>query len=120
VGIVGHHAGVADRDAAADARDFHRVTLSAPLVKLVAVPVTGIVVPLGFLTLGCELILPALGRLLAVPLTRVTMLLVHVVQWFAHSPGWSYRIPGPPTWLVLVFLVAGAEVFGAGDLEAVV
>jgi competence protein ComEC len=107
VGIVGHHAGVADRDAAADARDFHRVTLSAPLVNLVAVPVTGIVVPLGFLTLGCELILPALGRLLAVPLTWVTMLLVHVVQWFAHFSGWSYRIPGPPPWLVVVFLSAG-------------
>ena len=89
------------------ARDFHRVTLSAPLVNLAAVPVTGIVVPLGFLTLGCGLILPALGKLLAVPLTWVTMLLVHVVQWFAKFPGWSYRIPGPPTWLIVVFLVAG-------------
>jgi competence protein ComEC len=89
------------------ARDFHRVTLSAPLVNLVAVPLTGIVVPLGFLTLGCGLIFSALGRILAVPLTWVTMLLLHVVEWFARFPRWSYRIPGPPVWLIVVFLVAG-------------
>jgi competence protein ComEC len=89
------------------ARDFHRVTLSAPLANLAAVPVTGIVVLLGFLTLSCGLILPALGKLLAVPLTWVTMLLVYVVQWFAHFSGWSYRIPGPPAWLFVMFLGAG-------------
>jgi competence protein ComEC len=89
------------------ARDFHRVTLSAPLVNLAAVPLTGIVVPLGFLTLGCGLISHALGKLLAVPLTWVTILLVHIVQWFAQFPRWSYRIPGPPAWLIGVFLLAG-------------
>jgi competence protein ComEC len=89
------------------ARDFHRVTLSAPLVNLAAVPLTGMVVPLGFLTLGCGLISHALGKLLAVPLTWATMLLVHIVQWFAQFPRWSYRIPGPPAWSVVVFLLTG-------------
>jgi competence protein ComEC len=89
------------------ARDFHRVTLSAPLVNLAAVPLTGIVVPLGFLTLGCGLLSHALGKLLAMPLIWVTMALVHIVQWFAQFPRWSYRIPGPPVWLIGVFLVAG-------------
>ncbi|MGC1417075.1 MAG: DNA internalization-related competence protein ComEC/Rec2, partial [Candidatus Acidiferrum sp.] len=91
------------------ASDFHRVTLSAPLVNLAAVPITGIVVPLGFLTLGSGLALPSLGKLLAAPLAWVTLLLLHIVQWFALFPRWSYRIPGPPAWLVLVFL--GAAVF---------
>ena len=89
------------------ARDFHRVTLSAPLVNLAAVPITGMVVPLGFLTLGGGLLLPAVGKLLAAPLAWVTALLLHVVQWFAHFPRWSYRIPGPPVLLVVVFLTAG-------------
>ncbi|MGB9463535.1 MAG: ComEC/Rec2 family competence protein, partial [Candidatus Acidiferrum sp.] len=89
------------------ARDFHRVTLSAPLVNLAAVPLTGIVVPLGFLTLGCGLILPAIGKLLAAPLAWATMVLLHIVEWFAKFPRWSYRIPGPPLWLMVVFLVAG-------------
>lgn len=88
------------------ARDFHRVTLSAPLVNLAAVPLTGIVVPLGFLALGCGLLSHVLGKLLAIPLTWVTMLLMHIVQWFAQFPRWSYRIPGPPAWLIGVFLVA--------------
>jgi len=89
------------------ARDFHRVALSAPLVNLAAVPLTGIVVPLGFLTLVCGFISHAAGKLLALPLTWATMLLVHIVQWFAQFPHWSYRIPGPPAWLIVVFLVAG-------------
>jgi competence protein ComEC len=91
------------------ARDFHRITLSAPLVNLAAVPLTGIVVPLGFLTLGCGLISHAVGEMLAVPLTWVTMLLVDIVQWFARFPRWSYRIPGPSAWLVVVFLLAGVS-----------
>jgi competence protein ComEC len=89
------------------ARDFHRVTLSAPLVNLAAVPVTGIVVPLGFLTLGCGVLLPAAGKILAVPLSWMTMVLVHLVRWFALFPGWSYRVPGPPAWLIVVLLAAG-------------
>jgi len=87
------------------ARDFHRVTLSGPIVNLAAVPLTGIVVPLGFLTLATGLILPVLGKLLATPLAWLTMLLVHTVQWFAHFQGWSYRIPGPALWLVVLFFI---------------
>jgi competence protein ComEC len=88
------------------ARDFHRIPLSAPLVNLAAVPLTGIVVPLGFLTLACGLILPAAGKLLAAPLSWLTALLLHVVQWFAHFRVWSYRIPGPPWWLIVLFFAA--------------
>ena len=88
------------------ARAFHRIALSAPLVNLAAVPLTGVVVPLGFLTLACGLILPAFARLLAAPLAWITALLLHIVQWFAHFPRWSYRIPGPPFWLMGLFFVA--------------
>ena len=89
------------------ARDFHRITLDAPLVNLAAVPLTGVVVPLGFLTLGTALLFPALGKLVAVPLAWATLLLLRIVQWFAHFPQWSYRTPGPPSWLVVIFLLAG-------------
>ena len=89
------------------ARDFHRVALSAPVVNLAAVPMVGILVPLGFLTLTAGLALPAAGRVLAAPLTWLTGLPVHVVQWFGHSPRWSYRIPGPPLSLIVLFFVIG-------------
>src|SRR5216684_3032977 len=85
------------------ARDFHRIPLSAPLVNLAAVPLTGVIVPFGFLTLAGGLIIPVVGKLLSTPLAWLTALLLHVVQWFAHFPRWSYRIPGPPVWLILLF-----------------
>jgi competence protein ComEC len=87
------------------ARDFHRVALSGPLVNLAAVPLTGIIVPLGFLTLATGLFLPALGKILALPLAWLTSLLLHAVGWFAHFPRWSYRIPGPPLWLIVFFFI---------------
>lgn len=90
------------------ARDFHRVSLSAPVVNLAAVPMVGILVPLGFLTLTTGLALPSIGKLLAAPLTLLTGLLVHVVHWFGHAPRWSYRIPGPPLWLTVFFFLTGA------------
>jgi hypothetical protein len=87
------------------ARDFHRITLAAPIANLAAVPLTGIVVPLGFVTLGSAMLLPALARLLAIPLASTTLVLLHIVHWFACLPKWSYRIPGPHLWLVVVFFI---------------
>jgi competence protein ComEC len=88
------------------ARDFHRITLSGPLANLAAVPLTGIIVPLGFLTVTTGLLFPALGKILALLLRWFLEWLVHIVQWFAHFPRWSYRIPGPPLWLIGFFFVA--------------
>ncbi|MFI5056866.1 MAG: DNA internalization-related competence protein ComEC/Rec2 [Candidatus Acidiferrales bacterium] len=87
------------------ARDFHRITLAAPVVNLAAVPLMGVAVPLGFLTLASGLLFPALGRTLAQLLGWLTLFLIHLVQWFAHFPRWSYRIPGPHGWLVLFFFI---------------
>lgn len=88
------------------ARDFHRIALSGPLVNLAAVPLTGIIVPLGFLTLATGLFFPAVGKILALPLAWLTSLLLHAVQWFAHFPRWNYRIPGPPLWLIVLFFTS--------------
>jgi competence protein ComEC len=87
------------------ASDFHRVTLSGPVVNLFAVPLTGIIVPLGFLTLACGLVLPTLAKWISAPLGLLTATLLHGVQRFARFPRWSYRIPGPPEWLMLVFFL---------------
>lgn len=58
------------------ARDFHRITLSGPIVNLAAVPMTGVVVPLGFLALATGLIWQPLGKIFAVPLAWLTEMLV--------------------------------------------
>jgi competence protein ComEC len=88
------------------ARDFHRITLSGPVVNLAAVPMTGIMVLLGFLALATGLFWQPLGKIFAVPLAWLTELLLSIVQWFAHFPRWSYRIPGPPLWLIVMFFGA--------------
>src|SRR5713226_6055695 len=90
------------------ARDFHRIPLTAPLANLVAVPLTGFVVPFGFLTLGSTLLCPAFARVLAAPLSWITLLLLRLVQWFARVPRGSFRIPGPPLWLFATFFVVAA------------
>jgi len=90
------------------ARDFHRVTLSGPLVNLVVVPLTGILVPLGFLTLIAGLGLPMAGKALALASSWIAGILLHFVRWFAGLPRWSYRIPAPPWLLLAAFLAAAA------------
>jgi competence protein ComEC len=99
------------------ARDFHRIALSAPVVNLAAVPMVGVLVPLGFLTLTTGLLLPSVGKVLAVPLTWFTLVMVHVVQWFAHISRWSYRIPGPPFWLVVPFFAIGVALAASMRLK---
>lgn len=87
-------------------RDFHRVTLSGPLANLFAVPLTGILVPLGFATLVVGLFSNQGAVILAAPLRWLTALLLHGVNSIAHIPRWSYRIPTPPWWLILLFFCA--------------
>jgi hypothetical protein len=88
------------------ARDFHRVTLAGPIVNLTAVPIVGAIVPLGFMTLAGGLLIPAAGKLLAAPLGLLTLVLMRIVQWFAHLREASYRIPAPPIWLTAIFFIA--------------
>jgi hypothetical protein len=77
------------------ARDFHRVTLSGPLANLVAVPITGILVPLGFVALAASLISFRMAAPIALPLRWLTAFLLHVVSSIARVHAWSYRIPAP-------------------------
>jgi competence protein ComEC len=85
------------------AANFHRIALSSPVANLAAVPMTGVIVPWGFLTLTAGLICPAFARLLAVPLKFLTAFLLRTIDWFAALPHWSYRIPTPPLWLTILF-----------------
>ena len=89
------------------ARDFHRVTVMGPVANLFAVPLTGVIVPLGFFTLGGAVIAPPIARVLAWPLGWLVSLQGHVVGWFAGFAHGSYRIPGPPVWVTILFFACG-------------
>ncbi|MEQ1474745.1 MAG: ComEC/Rec2 family competence protein, partial [Candidatus Acidiferrum sp.] len=92
------------------AAEFHRITFAGPFVNFAAVPLTAVIVPAGFFVLMIGLASPALGKLLALPLSWVTLELVDVVQWFSHMRAMSYRVPGPPVWVMVTFLVVLAGV----------
>ena len=87
------------------AAQFHRVTFAGPVVNFAAVPLTGVIVPLGFLTLIGSLLLPPIGKFLAAPLSWLMLALLHAVQWFAQIGQLSYRVPSPRPWVMVVAFV---------------
>jgi len=85
---------------------FHRVSLSGLLANIPAVLLTGLIVPIGFLTLGLSLLWTALAGAMAKVLGVLVVSLVGTVEWFARWRWTSYRIPGPPALLLAGFFVA--------------
>ncbi len=57
------------------ASEFHRITLAAPLANFAAVPLTAVIVPLGFLTLIAGYVFLPVGKALGVLLGMVTQFL---------------------------------------------
>ena len=88
------------------AQDFHRVSLAGPISNIPAVLLTGVIVPLGFLTLAVTFVWFRLAILLAKALGLCTAALLASVEWFSKIPRVSYRIPGPPVWLLIAFFAA--------------
>ncbi len=88
------------------ASDFHRISLSGPFSNVPAVLLTAIIVPLGFVTLLSAFVWARFAALLAELLSACVGALLAVVDWFAHWPRFTYRIPDPPLVLVLLFFAA--------------
>ncbi len=87
------------------AQDFHRVSLAGPLSNIPAVILTGLIVPLGFLTLLATFVWARLSLVLARMLGFLATSLLAIVKWVGAWPRVSYRIPGPPVWLIIAFFV---------------
>jgi len=90
---------------------FHRVALTGPVANLPAVALTGLIVPVGFICLVVGSVAQVLAAPLAMVLGWLVGALVGTVGWFAALPRLSYRIPGPPGWLV-AGCVAGLVLLG--------
>lgn len=87
---------------------FHRVTFSGPFANIPAVTLTGVLVPLGFVALAVSYVWSGFARAFAAVLASATHFLVSTTEWFASLPLLSYRIPAPPTWLLIFFFLAFA------------
>ena len=87
------------------AGDFHRIALLGPIANSFVVPLTGVLVPLGFLSLALSFVVPGAAGVLAHPLAWLVELQERILSRIAAIPHSSYRIPGPPMWLISVFFV---------------
>ncbi|MGB0037154.1 MAG: DNA internalization-related competence protein ComEC/Rec2, partial [Candidatus Acidiferrales bacterium] len=100
------------------ALDFHRVSLAGPLSNIPAVILTGLIVPLGFLTLAASFVWRPLAIVMAKALGACAGWLLATVGWFSRVPRVSYRIPGPPLWVMIAFFAALACVAAAARAAA--
>jgi competence protein ComEC len=85
------------------AQDFHRVSLAGPISNIPAVILTSVIVPLGFLALLATFFWVGMAKGFAVVLGLCVRLLLGTIEWFSRLPRVSYRIPGPPLWLTVLF-----------------
>ena len=88
------------------ASSFNRVSTSSLLLNLAAIPLTGVIMGLGFIFLG----LSFASSFLAQGLARALEFLVRVFLWIAHLfdpvAFLSYRIPTPPLPVILGYFVS--------------
>ena len=92
---------------------FHRVTPGGPLTNIPTPILAGLIVPFGFLSLMAASISEWLGSVTAIIAGMLTEGLLANVRWFAGFQWMSYRVPGPPAWVVAVFFAALVAVAAA-------
>jgi len=85
---------------------FHRVSPVGPLANVPATLLSGLMVPLGYATLGGSAVWDALGRWPAALLGWMSAALVTSVKWFGDWSWGAYRVPRPPAWLMMAFAAA--------------
>jgi competence protein ComEC len=83
---------------------FHRIALAGPFANIPALLLTGIAIPIGFVTLALSLVSQAMAIWPARLLVLIFAALESAVRWFAGWHGASYRIPGPSVTAMLVFV----------------
>lgn len=84
-------------------RSFNRVTFSALFLNLVAVPLAGLIMGLGFLFLAFSLLSSSLAGVVSGGLGFLVRLLVDVSCWLDFIPFFSYRVPTPHLVTVLAY-----------------
>jgi competence protein ComEC len=76
-------------------RHFNRVTFSSLILNCAAIPLTGLIMGLGYVYLPLAFIVPHQARLLAPVLKALIILFVGISHLFDSLPFLSYRIPTP-------------------------
>ena len=84
---------------------FHRVSWSGIVANLILFPLMAVLIPAGFLVLGVSLVSAPVAALGGGLLEALVSALQWVASWTADLPGLTRRVPTPPLWLSLCFLM---------------
>jgi len=85
---------------------FQRITWTGLFANTVVVPLTGLLVPLGFLALLTGSLWLGLGKLVAWAVAALTNFLLWVVHTLAQLERLTWRIPAPPPIIVVFYVIA--------------
>lgn len=85
---------------------FNRVSVSAPVLNLLAIPLMGIIVPLGLVELGLSFVSANAATLVAHGVSLSLDILIALSHFLAGVSWLNYRVVTPPLPLQLVFCVA--------------
>jgi competence protein ComEC len=77
---------------------FNRVTFSSFLLNFAAIPLTGLIMGLGYVYLPFSFLAPSPARLLGFILERLVTLFDGISHLLDAFPFLSYRVPTPPPW----------------------
>jgi len=84
---------------------FHRVTFSSLVLNFAAIPLVGLIMGAGYMFLAAAVTWPMLAALLAGALKLLIGFLIDTARLVELLPFLSYRIPSPPTVLVLAYFL---------------
>ncbi|RFT16245.1 MAG: Late competence protein ComEC, DNA transport [Candidatus Saccharicenans subterraneus] len=83
--------------------NFNRVTFASLILNLPAAPLMGLIMAVGYIYLAVNLMLPAAGHLLSFVLKYLIRFFSWVAAWLEPFNSLSYRLPSPPTMVVIGF-----------------
>jgi competence protein ComEC len=84
---------------------FHRVSLTSSILNTLAVPLMGLIVPLGFLLLLSSLVWQPLQQGLATCCSLLVQWLLYLANAFAAAGWGNFRLPSPPIWVLVTYFL---------------
>jgi competence protein ComEC len=84
---------------------FHRVSFSGLILNLAAVPLMSLIMAGGYIFLPLSVLHPPLGLWLGAALDILIKAFLSVARLWEEVPFLSYRLPAPPAWLVVLYVL---------------
>lgn len=85
---------------------FHRLTWSGILGNLLILPIASCIVLLGMTVIPIEMVFPLAGKMLSPVISALCTGLEAIAKFSSEIGALSFRVPTPPAWLAVAFIVA--------------